>query len=428
MVNVFNNLVSPYLLSLLVATGIGLIIGLEREFSHQPEKGTIGGIRTFPLSSILGCITTYATRELTDSWLLVSVTFGFIIFVATTYYIRSVSGHTGITTEVSLFIAYLLGVMTALSLFKEALAAAVVTTTLLSLKGQFHSFVARLTEDELFAFIKFIILCMLLFPFLPDAKYGPNGLLNPREIGLIVVIVSSLSFTGYLLMKFTGADRGIYLTSILGGLFSSTAVTWIFSARSKQDNASLSSPYAAGIVLASSIMFLRVALLAFIFSTSVFLSLVTPCLLMAAMGGIFVFIIGRKHKTDTSAPVELRNPVHILSAVGFAVLYISISLLVFYMNDFLGHQGLLISGFLAGLADTDAITISMTKFGTTNAEFSFAATVILVAMVSNTLVKAGISVARGTAEVKKKVAYALGAMSVAGLVFILLRILVPALQ
>jgi uncharacterized membrane protein (DUF4010 family) len=112
------------------------------------------------------------------------------------------------------------------------------------------------TEQELFATIKFFILSLLILPFLPDQKFGPEGIINLRDIGWVVVIVSVISFIGYFLTKFIGTRKGIIATAILGGLISSTSVAWTFSARSKE-NPALANTYASGILIASAIMFPR---------------------------------------------------------------------------------------------------------------------------------------------------------------------------
>ena len=204
-----NDFLSPYLISIIVSTGIGLIIGLEREFRKTNEKDHFAGIRTFPLVSLSGCAIAYI-GDATSKWMVVAGLAAFMGLVTTTYVIRSSKGYTGMTTEISLIIAFVLGMMASQQLIKEALAIMVITTTLLTLKGKFHSFVLKITEEELFAFVKFIILCLLLFPFLPDVDYGPDGILNPRDIGLIVVIVSALSFITYLLIKFTGTTFNLF--------------------------------------------------------------------------------------------------------------------------------------------------------------------------------------------------------------------------
>lgn len=417
---------SPYLLSLIVSTGVGLIIGLEREFRKAGENDHFAGIRTFPLVAILGCIITFASLSVTQ-WLIVAALLAFIVFVSVTYYLRSSSGHAGITTEISLVIAFVLGAMTSLHLIREALGAAVITTALLSLKGKFHTFIRTITEDELFAFIKFTVLSMLVLPFLPNAHFGPGEILNPQEIGLIVVIVSSLSFVAYLLIKFTGAYSGILLTALLGGLFSSTAVTWMLSSRSHTPGQSNSAPYAAGIILACSIMFVRVALVALIFNKHIFLSLILPCSLMFLTGLGFVIFIMRKEKdTRPMAEIDLGNPTNILNALGFGLLYIAISLLIYYAKLHLGNRGLVLSGLISGLADVDAITINISKMALVSSSVDLSISVILIAMTSNTIVKIVIALTKAAPGIGRRVSLGLGAAILIGVLTVFLNFCLPS--
>ncbi|HEX6890384.1 MAG TPA: MgtC/SapB family protein [Chryseolinea sp.] len=419
-----NDFLSPYLLSVIVSTGIGLIIGLEREFRKTNEKDHFAGIRTFPLVSLSGCAITYI-GETTSMWLAVGGLVAFMILVATTYVVRSSKGHSGITTEISLIITFVLGMMASQQLIKEALAIMVITTTLLTLKGKFHSFVLKITEEELFAFLKFIILCLLLFPFLPDTDYGPEGILNPREIGLIVVIVSSLSLITYLLIKFAGTNKGILFTAFLGGLFSSTAVTWMLASRSGKTEIAHAPLHAAGIIIASSIMFIRVVVVASIFNRDFFGALLLPCALMFLSGSLYAFLLIKKEKTpdNHSAPVELGNPLNILNALGFGVLYIGTALLVYYADKLLGDQGLILSGLITGLVDIDAITINIAKLADKTLDLKLAVTVIVLATITNTFVKMMIAITQGNAVVRRKVSLALGTMMLIGICFAALRLL-----
>jgi uncharacterized membrane protein (DUF4010 family) len=263
---------------------------------------------------------------------------------------------------------------------------------------------------------------MLLLPFLPDTHFGPGEILNAQEIGLIVVIVSSLSFVAYLLIKFTGAHKGILLTALFGGLFSSTAVTWMLSSRSHIPGQANSAPYAAGIILASSIMFIRVALVALIFNKIIFLSLILPCSLMFITGLAFVFFLMRREKdTQHLAGVDLGNPLNILNALGFGLLYIAISLLVYYAKLQLGDRGLVLSGLISGLADVDAITITISKMASASSTINLSVIVILVAMISNTIVKIGITLTKGTPRIRKWVSLGLGAAILAGLLTVFLN-------
>jgi uncharacterized membrane protein (DUF4010 family) len=417
--DILNNFLTPYIMGLLVATGIGFIIGLEREFDAS-SGDKLAGIRTFPIISIIGCLITFLSQMISP-WILILSFPGLLLFVGIAYYTKSLKGDLGLTTSLTLLLAYILGVMSALHYIREALAAAVLTITLLSLKSKLHSIIARITQEELFAFVKFAILSLLILPFLPDAKYGPNGVLNPRDIGFVVVIVSSLSFLGYLLIKFGSAEKGILLTAFLGGLFSSTAVTWVFSSKSKEAK-ELSSNYAAGIVLASSVMFLRVTVVTFLFNKDILSVLWLPCVLMAITGGVAVFFILKgSNKNGAKQQIQLGNPLNIINALSFGLLFVGISLMVYYADIYLGTKGLYLSGLISGLTDVDAISISMSKFALSTSKIDLSVIVIVIAILSNTVVKLFISVFKGSPKLKKQVAFSFGSVVLVGGTFILIK-------
>lgn len=400
--DLLNNLLTPFLLSLIVALGIGLIVGMEREFENISGKEHFAGMRGFAIMSMLGCIITFLAVEFNINILLV-VAPGIFIFVSVFHYSKIQKGNFGIVTELSLVLVFFLGVLSSLHYIKEALAVAVIVSTLLTLKTKFRETLARITQDELFAFIKFIILSLLLLPFLPDKTYGPDAIINPRSIGFVIVIVSSLSFIGYFIIKFFGAEKGILFTAFFGGTFSSTAVTWVFSNRSKE-NENLSTQYATGIIIACAVMFARVLVVAGLFNTSVFRWLLIPCSLMIISNSIIVYVLKRKAASPiTSAPIQLGNPLDVSNALLFGIQYVGITLFVYYANIYLGTKGLLITGFISGLADVDAINISMSKLSLTQITPSIAAIVILLAVSSNTVFKIGEAYFKGSKELRKKV-------------------------
>lgn len=417
----FSTWLSPFMLSLVVSTGIGLIIGLEREFNSSKSNYHFAGIRTFPLMAIAGCLVSLATSQVNSPAVLAAAIPSILVFIGFTYFVRAKDNKTGITTELSLFIAFIAGVLAGFQFIKEALAAGIFTTLLLSLKSRFRTLVSRITEEELFAIIKFAILTLLILPVLPDKPLGPNGILNPFEIGVVIIIVSTVNFIGYFLVKHIGSHKGLLLTAFLGGLFSSTAVTWVFSAGSRQ-HTDLFNSYAGGIILATTIMFVRVLLLCLIFNLAIFQIMIVPCLLLAASGAIFLFFLARKLNFQASnTELRLGNPLNLGNALGFGVIYVAILLLTHYSDSLLGSQGFYITGFVAGFADLDAIAISSAKYALDPAKLYPAATVIMLAFLSNTLTKAGIVVLRGTREVKKTVLLSYGIMTAVGVGYALLK-------
>lgn len=416
-----NSILTPFFTGLLVAAGVGLIIGLEREFNTHNDVAHIGGIRTFTLVSLLG----YSVGVLSDKIspeIAIAAGAGFFLLVVVAYFVQTQKGKFGLTTELALAMTFLLGIFISAGYIRESLAIVVLITVVLSLKDQLHGFVSRITEEELFAFIKFFVFALLVLPLLPGEPFGPEGILNARDIGWIVLLVLAINFSGYLLLKFSSRDKGILLTAIIGGLFSSTMIAWVFSSRSRE-KPELAGAYGAGIVLASSVMFVRVFLVTAIFAYPVALSLFLPLLLMLAASLLPTYQVFRS--TKEAAPrqdLSADNPLDIKNALFFAVLYIAISLLMYGSRHWLGDTFAYLSGAMAGIADIDAITISTAKWASAEGTRTpVAANIILLAVLSNSLFKLTVSILRGTAEIRKPVLTGFGLVLLAGILFLLLR-------
>lgn len=422
---ILNNLLTPFLLSLIIAVGIGFIIGLEREFDNLSGNEHFAGLRAFALMAVLGCIVAFLSQEFETSVIIAAIP-SVIIFISVFHYTKIKKDNFGIVTELSLLLVFLLGILSGYHLIKEALAVAVIASALLTLKSKFREAVRRITSDELYAFIRFALLAFLLLPYLPDKGFGPSGILNPQNIGFVVVIVSSLSFAGYFIIKFFGEKKGILFTAFFGGTFSSTAVTWVFSSRSKE-NENLSFLYAAGILIASAVMFARVAVVAAIFSMEVFMWLVIPCALMMACSLVFAYFIAKRNAPQSHQSgenVSLGNPLDLMNALMFGLQYIAITLIVYYANFFLGTKGLFLTGLISGLADVDAINISASKLSLVQITPSVAAIVVLLAVISNTVFKIGECMIKGSSKLRMQVLYALLPsllIAVASIVFIYLK-------
>ena len=413
-----NELFGSYILGVLISLGIGLIIGLEREYDKLKEENGIAGIRTFPIVAILGFSLANLTTLFTP-WLLIISLSAFILFLAFYHFSRKQEDHgQGLTTNFALIVTFVLGIMVSASYYRDAVATAVIIVTLLSLKTRFRSVISNITSEELFAFIKFSIIALLILPFLPNKEYGPDNLLNPFEIGSIIVIVSFLNFIGYFLVKFVGSKKGIILTALLGGLISSTAVTWNYASRSKEST-ELSKKYSAGIIVASAIMFPRLALLAYIFNSEILKYLALPFGLLTLVCTAAALLLMRGDNNIPTTNIKLGNPLNMLNAIGFGVVYLVILFAVFYSNQFFGENGLYYSALIAGLADTDAITISMAKFSLEGEKLKLAASVIIAATISNMLVKLVITLLKGSKSTAKLVGYAFGIVILMGIIYIL---------
>lgn len=415
-----QELLGPYMLGILMSLAIGLILGLEREYDKLKDSSGYAGLRTFPIVTILGYMMGVLSVSF-STWFLIIGMGGIIVFMGMAQHLRTTGvGGFGMTTNLALIATFLLGVMVSQELYRDSIATAVILVTLLSLKTTFRTIIQNITHEELYAFIKFVIIALLILPFLPNKDFGAGGLLNPFEIGSIVVIVSFLNFIGYFLVKFVGSRKGILLTAILGGIISSTAVTWNYAAKSKE-NPKLSKEYAAGIMIASSIMFPRLVLLASIFNIDILGELAIPAVILTLICLVPAIMLLRKSTNEVSTDIELGNPLNMLNALSFTAIYIVILYAVYYGNEFFGESGLYYSAIIAGLADTTAITISMAKFSLVGGKLSLATLVIIAATLSNTLVKLGIVYFRGAKAAGKLVAYVFGSTILIGVLYILIR-------
>ncbi|MCB0541957.1 MAG: MgtC/SapB family protein [Lewinellaceae bacterium] len=417
-----NDILTPFLTDLLVATGVGLIIGLEREFNTHADMSHLGGIRTFTLVSIFG----YGAGHLAGNIglpILLAAFAGFFTLVAVAYYVQARQGNSGLTTELALLLTFILGALIAEGYIRESLSIVVIVTVVLSLKAQLHRFAEQITVAELFAFIKFIVLALLVMPLLPDKPFGPEGILNARDIGWIVMLVLTINFIGYILLKISSKQKGILLTAFVGGLFSSTMIAWVFSVRSRE-KPELSGAYGAGIVLASSVMFVRVFMVTSLFAFPVAKSLLLPLLFMLLGSLVPSYQVMREPTRESDAPdLAANNPLDIKNALFFAVLYIAVALLMYGSRQWLGETFAYLSGAMAGIADIDAITINTAKWASGRPDnVAVAGNIILLAVLSNSLFKLAVSLVRGMPGVRKPVLVGFGLVLLAGVVFLLFRI------
>lgn len=415
----FEGFLPDFFKGLLIAAGIGLVLGLEREFNTHAKPAHLGGIRTFVLATLLGYVATWL-HGIGYPQLLLLFGIGFFILIVIAYFAQSTMGNLGLTTEIALFLSFAIGAMIAAGYITEAMVLVVMLTLVLSLKEQLHGFIRQLTTEELYAFIKFFVMALLILPLLPDKSFGPGALLNLRELGWIVVLVLSLSFIGYLLLKFGKPDKGIWITAVIGGLFSSTLIAWVFSAKSRE-NPSLGAVFGSGIVLASAIMFARVLLLAGIFHPPLARLMFWPlfamflaCLVPTAM------IYRSSSKNQADAKLSPGYPLDVANAVWFLLLYVGITYLMFGSRQWLGGSLIYLSGAIAGIADLDAITISTAKWSASQSIINVqAAVIILLAALSNSVFKLGISLSTGAADIRKSVWLGFGLVLLVGLASVL---------
>ncbi|MFD2200727.1 MgtC/SapB family protein [Shivajiella indica] len=393
---------TDFVIRILVAIGIGLIIGLEREYSAKKEGAeSFVGIRTLVFVSLLGFMGGMMYYLLTPIVYLV-IFIAVFILIGISYYVTASKGDIGTTTEFSVLLVFILGSLSFLGFIEISLMVTVVTVVILSSKFRLHSIVGNISVEEFYDFIRFVVITLLIFPFLPNEFYGPYDVINPREIGLVIILTSGLGFVGYILIKLLGTQKGILLSGILGGLVSSTAITWVFSKKSRE-SPDIAHPCATAILAASSIMIIRVLIWTYIFNRVLFHEIYIAILIifLIGMAVTLYFYFKESNQKLTTSNIPLGKPLDLQGAFSFGVIFAIILLVVSYANDQLGDKGIILSSGIAGLTDIDAITITVSKLTGVSLGLPLAANAVIVATISNTLVKMGISVWKGSAALRK---------------------------
>ena len=398
------------LTGVLICAGIGVFMGLEREYSHKKDEEVgkdelmFAGIRTFPIVCLLG-YTGMFLAELYSIWVFIILLAGVLSFTGIFYYKNISKGNAGSTSEFAIIISFVLGALIFLDYIRFAVAIGVLVTLFLALKVKLHMAVGKLDREDIFALIKFVIMAALVLPLLPNEEYGPYGVLNPRSIGLIIVLLTAINFSGYLLGKFIDKGKSIIFTGILGGFLSSTAVTWHFARSSKSSKANPDYNSAA-IILASSIMFLRVAVLLFILNRELFTEIFAGMVILCVIGILAGVIIVKRAKPGSAGEgMVSKNPLNLTEALKFGVIYTVILLLVGFAKENMGDSAIYIVSGVSGLTDVDAVVISMANLGGVTLDMGVALIGVAVAVISNTFVKYLICLVFGSGRLKKLVSF-----------------------
>lgn len=381
---------------LLSALGVGALIGIERGWygRSEDEGDRVAGIRTFSLVGLLGGVSASLVPH-TGDWLLGVVFIAFTALVIASYIFElKVHGNDdiGITTEVALLLTFVLSAWAALGYQLQALGSAVAVIAILSLKPVLHKWLRNIEVEEVYAGIKLLVISVIMLPLLPNQGYGPWDTLNPYWIWWMVVLISGLSFTGYVLMKYTGENKGTILTSVIGGMASSTAVTISLAKFAKDRHKNAIHIFIAGILVASSIMFIRVLIEVSVVHSALLITLWIPMgvmLFLSLLCIVWLWIYSEEETTRENPDFKLTNPLQLPTALKFGVALGAILLFSTALKEWIGDQGIYLLALLSGLMDVDAITLSLSKMAQNDLTPRSAVLGILIAVISNTLVKAG---------------------------------------
>lgn len=379
-------------LQLLVALSIGLLIGLERGWSgrKEDEGDRIAGIRTFSLIGLLGGVWALLSIELNE-WI-IAIAFLAVSTLIIAAHILDVreDSDVGVTTAFAMMLTFALSAWAIFGNELQALGVTVIVMALLGYKPVLHKWLRKMNTKELYATIKLLIISVVLLPLLPDQGYGPWQALNPSWVWLMVVLITGLSFLGYFAIKIAGNRVGTLVTAITGGLASSTAVTISFAQFAREYKVKVI--FMAGVMISSSIMFIRVLIEVAVVNPDLLSSLWIPVSIMftgMVAGGWWLWKF-TPNSNGSDKKLELKNPFQISTALKFGVLLALILMLSEGMQEWFGDEGVYLLSVASGLMDVDAITLSLSKMAKDDLSHSVAVLGIVLAAATNTIVKGAI--------------------------------------
>jgi uncharacterized membrane protein (DUF4010 family) len=397
-----------------LSTGIGLLVGLERERNPAAKAG----VRTFALIAILGTLGALLGEAMDSAWPATAgvLAVGTALIAAHLRDPATLREDSGTTTVVAALVVFFLGAINFHGHRVVAVALGVAMTVLLYFKAELEQFSKKLTPQDIRSMLQFAVLSAVILPLLPDRSFGPYDVLNPFNVWLMVVLIAGISLAGYVAWRLTLGRHGLLLTGVLGGVVSSTATTLVYARHVKAGTQTPSSALFV-ILLANATMLVRVLVL---------VAIVAPGAVAQAMAVVGPAVLGalagvlNSWRTAGAAPTDegdgYRNPTNLLTALSFAAAYAILLLLTAWAADRIGDRGVYGLALISGLTDVDAITLSSLRLlesGTLQQKAAL--TAVALAVGSNLAVKAALTIGIGGAGLRRPAVLSF-ALPLAGLV------------
>jgi uncharacterized membrane protein (DUF4010 family) len=394
----------------LLTLALGTFIGLQ--FRKNAEEGdydrhSFAGLRTCMGISLLGYLAVYLSQFNPHTFLIFSAFM--LILILSSYGQAAFQEHRiGATGEITLAMLFLVGALVG---YEENIMA-IIITILLSIiasgRSHLYGISDRFTRLEIIETVKFAIIVFLILPLLPNQAIDPWGAINPYNIWLMVILISGISFLGYMASKFFGKDKGILLSGFIGGTVSSIAVTTTMAIENKR-KPKLINMYSIAILLASLTMYIRVLIEAVIVNQALLAKLIIPIgsmLFTMTILTLYMYFKSRdkgKKTPKLKKQVSLETPFSLKPAIKFSLLFVVILLLIKITEQYLGNQGVYLTAIISSLADVDAITLSLSQLSVTNViSDSLAIRAITAAVIGNTFIKIFYVYLFGSRELTKK--------------------------
>ena len=375
-------------LSVGTALACGLLIGIERGWKLKEQKpGTrVAGVRTFSMlglgSGIAGLI-----GRMGYPFAAAAIVIGTVAVMAIAY-ARELRGHHDSTSAVAAMVTIAIGFLAGSGEPGLAIASAAIAVALLALRTELHRFVDKLDAKDVKALARYAVIAGAVLPFLPNGHYGPLGAWNPQKLWLVVVLVTGFSFLGYVANRIFGERHGTIATALIGGAYSSTAVTQALSQRLGSEQEAGAEP--AGIALATGVMYLRVPVLIAVLATRVLVPLLLimlPALVVAWGAGFWLY----RKAPKSDAPTPPGNPIALLPALGFLLFVAIATVAAKWAQGSFGQSGIAVLLLITGSMDVDVAIVTLGALPADAISPLLAAIAICGTIIVNMAVKIGIT-------------------------------------
>jgi len=409
-----------------VALAVGLLIGLERGWRERKEGegGRTAGLRTFALSGLLGGVWAAIAKAAGDGGGAIALGLAFAVhaaILAVFRYRENVrDGTFGATTIVAAMLTFALGALAVFGPIEAAAAGGVATAGLLAWKSVLHQWLQRMTREELRSGLVLLAMTFILLPLLPQRTVDPWDALNPYEIWLMTIMIAFISFVGYVAVKLTGDRHGIAITGIAGGLASSTAVTMTL-AQVARENPEQRTLLTAGVLLASAVMSGRVLAIAGVINPSLLTAIALPIGAIGAVlacGAVVLMWRSADGEVGDGTAITLKNPFELATVLKFGAVLAIVLLATKLLTGAVGAAGAYLVAAVSGVADVDAVTLSMARGA--GGDAAIAAIAIFIAVAVNTVSKTMMAWWIGGAGMGRLMAVVSALAVVAGAVALLL--------
>ncbi len=380
---------------LLIALLGGTAVGLERQWSGHADgpSARFGGIRTFSLLGLVGGLSGWLWSAGVSGPAALLFAGGVALVVAA--YVAASRQDIDGTTEAAALVVLAAGALAGVGSLQLASGMVALTTLLLVEKSRLHALVKQIDDVGLRSGVRFAVMALVVLPLLPAGAYGPLGGIRPREIWALVLFFSALSFAGYLARRLVGPGHGYLVTGLLGGLVSSTNVTFTF-ARSSRSDASMEQALAFGAVGANAVLYPRVLIATAILNVAVVGPLARYLVVPAVVAAIIAAAGARWVAATPSPDVPQTNPLQLGAALQMGALFQAVLMLVHGARELFGASGVYTSAAALGLTDVDALTVSMARDIARTISPETAATAIAIGVAANTAMKLGLAIGLGS--------------------------------